>query len=245
MTTLHTPEPVKTNKSPWSAAAAAAVAIGAAGLSLTVSAPAQAADCTQWGFPNGSNGFDTGWGSSLPFVATGKSVGPTATGWLGGMKGAGYFSGNVNGSGLSFTWKGDGGPPNFSGGDTVTFTGTVDNDGSAHGTAMNTTTNAITTFTSQKKLVCLDAPPAAANPGPAPVAQGGPVVDKPPTAPTATVTSDVDLYDVPGGSGKVIGQLRKGQVVTLDTTKNTTCPADDWCTFSAPAGSAWGFVTNN
>jgi hypothetical protein len=66
-----------------------------------------------------------------------------------------------------------------------------------------------------------------------------------PAAPTATVTSDVDLYDVPGGNGNIIGQLRKGQVVTLDTTQNSTCPSKDWCVFSNPKGAAWGFVSNN
>jgi hypothetical protein len=72
-----------------------------------------------------------------------------------------------------------------------------------------------------------------------------PVTTPTPPPPTATVTSDVDLYDVPGGGGNIIGHLRKGQVVTLDTTKNSTCPPQDWCVFSDPKGAAWGFVSNN
>jgi hypothetical protein len=45
------------------------------------------------------------------------------------------------------------------------------------------------------------------------------------TGPTATVTSDVDVYDKPGGNGNVIGMLRQGDVVKVATP----CAADDWC----------------
>jgi hypothetical protein len=39
-----------------------------------------------------------------------------------GTKESGYLNGSI--SGLNFTWKGDGGPPDFTGGDTLTFVGT-------------------------------------------------------------------------------------------------------------------------
>lgn len=63
-----------------------------------------------------------------------------------------------------------------------------------------------------------------------PVAQGQP----------ATVTADVDLYDVPGGSGRIIGQLRQGRTVQLLERK-----ADNWCHVTGPNvpggdGWAWG-----
>jgi hypothetical protein len=64
------------------------------------------------------------------------------------------------------------------------------------------------------------------------------------------VTADVDLYDTPGGSGTVIGELKKGDTVTL----NGPCPiqnpadADDadigWClvtdTTLKLTGAVWG-----
>jgi hypothetical protein len=74
----------------------------------------------------------------------------------------------------------------------------------------------------------------------------GPPVSPPlPPAPvtaTATVTSDVDLYDVPGGNGNIIGTLRQGQVVKAVKA----CPSNDWCDLTDPKGSAWGsFLHNN
>jgi hypothetical protein len=84
-----------------------------------------------------------------------------------------------------------------------------------------------------------DNPPPVVNPPKVP-----PPVN-PPAALTATVTSDVDLYDkvnVPDGAGKKIGILRKNQVVTV----SAPCPADDWCVLQSPAGAAWGeFLHNN
>ena len=54
-----------------------------------------------------------------------------------------------------------------------------------------------------------------------------------------TVMSDVDLYDVPGGNGKKIGILRKGQKLTL-----MTCKTDNWC--QVTGGWVWGsFITRD
>lgn len=50
---------------------------------------------------------------------------------------------------------------------------------------------------------------------------------------TTAIISDVDLYDIPGGVGKVIGVLRKGQKFPL-----VGCRADDWCQLSN--GWVWG-----
>lgn len=53
----------------------------------------------------------------------------------------------------------------------------------------------------------------------------------------ATVTSDVDLYDVPGGGGMVIGMLEGGSAVPL-----ITCREDQWCHVGAGAAGAQGWV---
>jgi hypothetical protein len=50
----------------------------------------------------------------------------------------------------------------------------------------------------------------------------------------ATVTSDVDLYDVPGGVGTVIGMLEGGSTVPL-----ITCREDQWCRVGAGNGQGW------
>jgi hypothetical protein len=50
---------------------------------------------------------------------------------------------------------------------------------------------------------------------------------------TTAIISDVDLYDVPGGVGNVIGILRQGQVLPL-----YECRADDWCRVAG--GWVWG-----
>jgi hypothetical protein len=75
-----------------------------------------------------------------------------------------------------------------------------------------------------------------------------PVVSPPPTG--HTVISDVDLYDVPGGSGAVIGQLKKGDAVTLSgpcPIQNAANPDDannGWCkvtdTTRKLTGAVWG-----
>jgi hypothetical protein len=61
-----------------------------------------------------------------------------------------------------------------------------------------------------------------------------------------TITGDVDLYDKPGGHGKKIGILRKGDAVTL----NGPCPiqsqgdTNGWClvndTTQNKSGAVWG-----
>ena len=54
------------------------------------------------------------------------------------------------------------------------------------------------------------------------------------------VTGDVDVYDVPGGVGKVIGMLEggEGQKVQL----GSGCKGDNWCNIvwsGGPGGKAW------
>jgi hypothetical protein len=62
-----------------------------------------------------------------------------------------------------------------------------------------------------------------------------------PTAPTATVAADVDVYNAknePDGAGNVVGILRQGGVVTLPGD----CAPESWCEVSGdavPGGQGW------
>ncbi|MGH6804749.1 MAG: SH3 domain-containing protein, partial [Methyloceanibacter sp.] len=59
-----------------------------------------------------------------------------------------------------------------------------------------------------------------------------------PAEPTVTVLLDVEVYDQPGGNGKVIGELKAGaQGVSLVEP----CRADHWCHVRGnfPTGKGW------
>jgi hypothetical protein len=71
----------------------------------------------------------------------------------------------------------------------------------------------------------LPSPPPPPAPAPAPA----------PQVLTATVTGDVDVYDAPGGTGKVLGILQKDKQVQLATP----CRADNWCEVRG-IGWVWG-----
>jgi hypothetical protein len=63
---------------------------------------------------------------------------------------------------------------------------------------------------------------------------------RPATPKTATVTGDVDVYDVPGGVGKVIGMLDGGEGQTVQL--GSGCREDKWCNIvfaKGPGGTAW------
>ncbi len=71
---------------------------------------------------------------------------------------------------------------------------------------------------------------------------GSSLVDQPATAQpnSREVTADVDVYDVPGGVGSVIGMLEggEGQKVQL----GSGCKDDNWCNIvwpGGPGGKAW------
>ena len=55
-----------------------------------------------------------------------------------------------------------------------------------------------------------------------------------PVTQMATIISDVDLYDVPGGVGRVIGVLRRGQQYPFGG-----CRSDRWCQLTG-VGWVWG-----
>jgi hypothetical protein len=210
MTSMRTRKPIERNISPL---LAAAVAMGAAGFFIAVPAPAQAAPCSQWGFPTGGNGFTNNIGQSLLFQAGEKSVTQAAASWTGpnGTNGSGYLNGSINGTGLNFTWKGDGGPPNFKGGNTITFVGTVNSDGSAGGT-VSYSNSGPGSFTSQKRMTCLDA--AAAPPPPAD--KPAPAVKPAPAA--APVTNAIALSFGPPHLGSVTATVRNSSDLTAKCT---------------------------
>lgn len=192
----------------------AAAAMSVAGMSFIAPAPAKAAECNQWGFPNGGNGFTNNLGQSLLFQAAGKSVSQVPASWTGpnGTKGSGYLNGAVNGRGLNFTWKGDGGPPNFKGGATITFTGTVNNDGSAGGT-ISYSDGGPGSFTSKQPMTCQDAPAAA--PGPAPAK--GP-------APEAAPPTDAISVNFENRSGGLRVNVNNSSAVKGSCTYDATAP---------------------
>ena len=79
---------------------------------------------------------------------------------------------------------------------------------------------------------------------------GSPPPQKPPPPAGRTVISDVQLYDKPGGSGTVIGELKMGDAVTLNgpcPIQNAANPDDannGWClvtdTTRKLTGAVWG-----
>jgi len=170
----------------------------------------------------------------LLFQAAGKSLGQTAASWVGpaGTKGSGYLNGAINGSGLSFTWKGDGGPPNFTGGATITFTGTVNSDGSAGGT-VSYSDGSPGSFTSKQPMTCLDAPPQEqAQPNPADQPQ--PVATAPQVF-TNAITPSFDgqetVFNVILHNSSPLPATCNYEAVSL----NPLMPSDTTRTFDVPA----------
>jgi hypothetical protein len=129
----------------------------------------------------------------------------------------GKASGSINGRAISvhIIWDDNKG--------TADFTGTIGDDGIAHGTSTGT-----------------PIPINLWNPGPWDTEAGALncTNNQGPAGKTATVNSDVDVYDTPGGNGNVIGILRKGKTVNLVGA----CQKDDWCQVSGgavPTGNGW------
>jgi hypothetical protein len=188
--------------------------------------------CTQWGFPNGGNGFKNNIGQSLLFQAAGKSVTQAPASWTGpsGTNGSGYLNGSINGSGLNFTWKGDGGPPNFKGGATITFVGTVNNDGSAGGT-VSYSDGGPGSFTSNKPMTCVDAAPQQQQPQKPAEPQNPP----PPQVYTNAITPAFDgqqnVFNVTLTNSSPLPATCNYEAVSL----NPLVPSDTKRTFDVPA----------
>jgi hypothetical protein len=195
----------------------AAVAMAVAGAGLFVAAPAQAApgNCEQWGF-SGLTNIKLSTGPMLSFEA-GKSSKISNAFATDGRQDSGTINGGIEPNGfimldyISKTFPGD--PP-------LLFRGDVTPDGKAGG---NFTAKLNGTWELTTPLKCMT--PAAGQ------GQGGN---------SREVTGDVEVYDVPGGVGTVIGTLEggAGQRVNL----GSGCRDDNWCNVAFPAGpggTAW------
>jgi hypothetical protein len=230
---------------------AAATAITAVGF-LTVPTPAQAGPtlplappCNQYGF-NGDfrirqdNGWQVLFNSTGPGAGTGSVVAVNNDN-VGKLTG-GVGGGGINGRNVDFN-------VNWAGVGRGHYTGTVGDDGLVHrGVYVDQSSGQSVNWDSTIPLGCSTptAPvvltPGATDPPPHQVGPQAPIV------PGATVTNDVDVYDVPGGNGQIIGILRSGRQVKFATANGLpaapgqTCKPQDWCHVvipELPGGSGW------
>jgi hypothetical protein len=172
----------------------------------------------------------SGW--SVFFDATGQSAGtpPAAVVFNDGGQVKGHVvAGGIQGRSINFRIKWDDKPDNF-----WSFWGTVVDDGRAHGTEEGPGSGA--PWSSMTPLSC--ATPASQQPAP-------------PQKKMATVTGDVDVYNIAadevpeedGVAGMKIGMLRAGQQVEL----GGPCNPNDWCkvlSSELPGGNGfvWGHL---
>jgi hypothetical protein len=207
---------------------AAAAAISAAGF-LPFAAPAQALPmfplapaCSQWGFPGDYFDFYTTKDYKVSVNSKGQTLGPSAVTFFrfSGTNGVyGNASGSISGTAINLN-------VNWSDGSPGQYVGTIDPNGVPHGYVLNGGAD----WKSDAPLTCVtSAPPNGPETPP-----GGPAAPA-----TATVVGeDVDVYDVPGGNGNVIGILRVNNQVQLVGT----CKPQDWCEVqgaAVPTGKGW------
>jgi hypothetical protein len=187
--------------------------------------------CNDYGF-NGHNVFIQSNGARVEFDATGRSATGTAVAILdNGSQNHGAFTASVGGRSvhLDVDWNG---------GARGQYTGTVGDDNFVENgfTYDKSAPESSASWHSFTQFKCLAAPP----PPPAP-----------PQKATATVTGDVDVYNIAQGDepdengvrGVVIGMLRAGQQVEL----GGPCKPNDWCKVLVPElpggnGFVWGHL---
>jgi hypothetical protein len=207
--------------------AAATAALGVAGL-IIVPAPAHALPaCVQFGFPGDVNLIQNdGW--SVTFSSTGSNAsGPAQASHSGGGKLTGTVAGGIEGKKINVvtTWN-NGSRGLYTGtvGDDYHMSGTTTDIGEGHAFGPKVP------YRSQFPISCLTTPdPPQANPG-AP-------------SKTAFVTTppeydSVDVYDVQGGNGNVIGTVAKDKGVQV----NADCQPETWCLIrgaAVPSGQGW------
>jgi hypothetical protein len=237
---------------------AAATAISAVGF-LTIPTPAQAHPmlplaplCHQYQFP-GNITLRQDNGEVVLFSSYGlEARGPaTATGTT-GVPAQGTVSGGMNGlKNVDFTIH-----FNDAVGGQIHYTGTVSDDGYVHGGVVTGQLSGSHSWDLiERPLACVVDPAPPPPPIRLPESNTAtlgpkPSLDLPAPAPVpgATVTSDVDVYDVPGGNGNKIGILRSGNKYKLATDNGlpagpgTTCKPKDWCHLVIPevkGGNGW------
>jgi hypothetical protein len=237
---------------------AAATAISAAGL-LVIPAPAWAGPmvplplappCTQYVFTGGfslrtDDGWQTFFSATGPSTSGGRAVRVNDDNIT---KNTGTVSGGgINGRYVDFNIRYD-----LSIG-IAHYTGTVGDDGMVHRGVVIFQKDAYSTYWDSINGPLGCSTPAAPPPGPndqqvvlapgvkdPPPHQLGP--QPPPAQAVATVTSDVDIYDAPGGNGNKLGILRSGRQVKLVGN----CKPNDWCNLvipELPGGSGWVWDT--
>lgn len=237
--------------------AAAAAVVGALGISLITLPvlPVANAACDDWVLGPANlilhqdNGIEVdvyGWsGKSITALPSGAP--PYAQYWSNGVKTKGSVSGHINGNVVEINANWSDGP---GAGLSNYYSATIADDGTVFGTTTNSQ-NAQNGFTSETKAKCNTAPAKPADAG-APAANNPPANNPPP--PAGTVNANVDIYDVPGGDGKVIGQVDKGDAVTfngscpMNNPANPEDPTNGWCkvtdTTKNLTGAVWGdFIT--
>lgn len=115
-----------------------------------------------------------------------------------------------------------------------TYQGFVNERGYAYGDLIGWQGDTEGSWKSAEPLACADS-------GPAPEDSDSPAEEADsPSGDTMEVTGDVDVYDVPGGVGEVIGILRGGQGQTVEM--GSGCRDDSWCNIvwaDGPNGTAW------
>jgi hypothetical protein len=212
---------------------AAATAISAVGF-LTVPAPARAdAACTQYQFMGVFDLVANGY--SVHFLSRGRDAtgpvdlykqGPTMP-----LVMRGTVSGGIQGRHLDFTIVWDGGAKGHYWGDVAAVDDYVRGGQSIDEGGPGSSAS----WHSQNPLGCVLRPPLG-------VDQDLPI--SPPQTPApapliALTANDVDVYDVPGGKGKIIGMLRAERQVQVVGS----CKPQDWCNVVAlpdvPGGQGW------
>lgn len=241
MTTLHSREPMKANRSPWFAAA---TAICAAGLLLTVPPPAHAAPmvpldppspatCAQFEFSGFVRFIMPASNEELNFAAM-----TTKSSYSGPAKlnsDTGNATGSITGRNVYLTWIKDNSAT------TVTFKGVVNPDGYASGTTTGTTGSPSRSWGSANALYCDDTPaPAAVVPPPAaapavpppaapvqcPTGSTTPTVPAGQSCTAAVVTNAIALSFGPPSLGNITATVKNSSDLTGNCTYDATGLAD-------------------
>lgn len=164
--------------------------------------------------------LDNGGTEELEIVQAGGQLSGTVV----SDRGADGMTGTVIGRAVSFT--------TYQGGEMAAkYFAVITDDGGIAGKSFDPNNLADRTSWSTEQLAtCLT---ADLGPGTVPTDPNSPPDDTPDAPRMVTVISDVDLYDLPGGTGTIIGMLAEGESVPL-----LACREDQWCEIDR--GWVWG-----
>jgi len=247
-----------------SAAATAAAALFAAVMTGLVDLPTAGAapGCQEWKLQENVLSMTTSDGSRATFDWDPGTQQPTNGQMTSGGRlwGDNYISGKAQGTTVAFTvaWteeSGDfGGDGPAGGGNIYTdmFTGTIQPDGQVTGTRLDSANKSSTWLADQRFTCTKQAEDAAAQPVPdKPIRGAGTpkkadAQDPVATEETATITDDVQLFDVPGGGGVYLGDVTGRRKVKVLTRQD-----DNWVQISGTGvpghdtGWVWGDYVGN